>query len=59
MQWELRKKGLPDILVKAVMSLSEGTMTKVKVGFDVSEELMKWLVYIRNLFSHLCYLQLW
>ena len=59
MQWELKKKGLPDILVKAVMSLSEGTMTKVKVGFDVSEEFMKWLVYIRDLFSHLCYLQLW
>ena len=38
MQWALRKKGLPEILVKAVMSLYEGSKTKVKVEFEFSEE---------------------
>ena len=38
MQWVLRKKGLPEILVKAVMSLYEGSKTKVKVGSEFSEE---------------------
>ena len=38
MQWALRKKGLPEILVKAVMSLYEGLKTKVKVGSELSEE---------------------
>ena len=35
-QWALRKKGLPKILVKAVMSLYEGSKTKVKVGSEFS-----------------------
>ena len=33
MQWALRKKRLPEILVKAVMSLYAGLKTNVKVGF--------------------------
>ena len=35
MEWAMRKKGLPEILVKAVMSLYEGAGTKVKswIGF--------------------------
>ena len=32
MEWAMRKKGLPEILVKAVMSLYEGAETKVRVG---------------------------
>ena len=38
MQWALRKIGLSKVLVKAVMSLYEGLMTKFKVGFEFSEE---------------------
>ena len=38
MQWALRNKGLPEILVKAVMSLYEGSKTKIKVGSEFSEE---------------------
>ena len=38
MQWALRKKELLKILVKVVMSLYEGSMTKVKVGSEFSEE---------------------
>ena len=29
-QWALRKKGIPEMLVKAVMSLYEGSKTKIK-----------------------------
>ena len=38
MEWAMRKKGLPEILVKAVMSLNEGAETKVRVGSGLSEE---------------------
>ena len=38
MQWALRKKGLPEILVKAVISLYEGSKMKVKVGSKFSKE---------------------
>ena len=38
MEWAMRKKGLPEILVKAVMSLYEGAETKVKVGSGLLEE---------------------
>ena len=32
MEWALRKKGLAEVLVQAVMSLYEGSRTKVRVG---------------------------
>ena len=38
MEWALRKKSLPEVLVKAVMSLYEGLRTKVRVGSGLSEE---------------------
>ena len=38
MEWPKRKKDLPAILVKAVMSLYEGAETKVSVGLGLSEE---------------------
>ena len=38
MKWTLRKKSLPEVLVKAVMSLYEGSRTKVRVGSGFSEE---------------------
>ena len=38
MEWTMRKKGLPEILVKAVMSLYEGAETKVRVGSGLPEE---------------------
>ena len=34
LEWEMRKKGIPDILVRSVMCLYEGAMTRVRVdGF--------------------------
>ena len=38
MEWAMRKKGLPEILVKAVMSVYEGAETKVRVGLGLTEE---------------------
>ena len=38
MKWAMRKKGLPEILVKAAMSLYEGAETKIRVGSGLSEE---------------------
>ena len=37
MEWAMRKKGLPEILVKAVMRLYEGAETKVRVRSSLSE----------------------
>ena len=37
-EWAMRKKGLPEILVKAVMSLYEGAETKVRVVSGLSED---------------------
>ena len=38
MEWGLRKKGLAEVLRQAVMSLYEGSRTKVRVGSGISEE---------------------
>ena len=38
MKWALRKKSLPEVLVKAVMSLYEGSRMKVRVGSGFLEE---------------------
>ena len=37
-EWALRKKGLVKVLVQAVMSLYEGSRTKVRVGSGTSDE---------------------
>ena len=59
MQWALRKKGLPEILVKAVMSLYEDSKTKVKVGSEFSEKFSVAVGVDQNLSCGLCCLQLW
>ena len=38
MEWAMRKKGIPDCLVRSVMSLYEGAKTRVRVDSDLSEE---------------------
>ena len=38
MNWAQGKKGLPEVLVRAVMSLYEGFRTKVRAGSGLSEE---------------------
>ena len=38
MEWALRKKGLAEVLVQAVMSLYEGLRMKVRVRSGTSDE---------------------
>ena len=38
MEWALRKKGLSEVIVRAVMSLCNGAKTRVRVGSAYSEE---------------------
>ena len=38
MEWAMRKKGLSEGMVRAVMSLYDGAMTRVRVGSVYSEE---------------------
>ena len=36
--WAMRKKGIPEVLVRSVMSLYEGAKTRVRVDSELSEE---------------------
>ena len=36
----MRKKGLPEVIVRALMSLHHGAKTKVRVGSELSEEFL-------------------
>ena len=38
MEWAMRKKGLSEVIVRAVMSLYDGAKTRVRVGSACSEE---------------------
>ena len=38
MEWAMRKKKVPEEMVKVEMSLHNGAKTKVKVGSGLSEE---------------------
>ena len=53
MQQAPRKKGLSEILVKAVMSLYKGSKMKVKVGSEFSEEFYVAVGVHQDLFCHL------
>ena len=39
MEWAMRKKGIPEVLVRSVMSLYEGAKTIVRVDSELSEEM--------------------
>ena len=38
LEWTMRKKGIPEVLVRSVMSLNEGAKTRVRVDSELSEE---------------------
>ena len=38
LEWAMRKRGIPEAMVRAVMSLYEGATTRVRVGLELSEE---------------------
>ena len=37
-EWAMRKRGIPEAMVRAVMSLYEGEKTRVRVGLELFEE---------------------
>ena len=38
LEWAMRKKRIPDVLVRSVMSLYEGAKTRLRVDSELSEE---------------------
>ena len=38
LEWAMRKKIIPEVLVRSVMSLYEGAKTRVRVDSELSEE---------------------
>ena len=38
LEWAMRKRGIPEAMLRAVMSLYEGAKTRVRVGLELSEE---------------------
>ena len=38
--WAMRKKGLPEVIVRAMMSICHGAKTKVQLGSELSEEFL-------------------
>ena len=40
MTWVMKKQGLPEAIVRAVMSLYHGAKTKVRVRFELSQEFL-------------------
>ena len=38
LEWAMRERGIPEAMVRAVMSLYEGTKTRFRVGLELSEE---------------------
>ena len=38
LEWAMRKRGIPEAMVRAVMSLHEGAKTRVRVGLELSVE---------------------
>ena len=38
LEWTMKKRGIPEAMVRAVMSLYEGAKTRVRVGLELSEE---------------------
>ena len=38
LEWAMRKKGIPEVLVRSVMSLYKAAKTRVRVDYELSEE---------------------
>ena len=58
--WAMRKKGIPNVLVRSVISLYEGAKTRVRVDFEFSEEIEAFLWRCtKDLCCHLFFLHLW
>ena len=59
LEWAMRKKGIPEVLVISVMSQYEGAKMRVMVNFSCERSLrIKWGC-TKDLRCHLLPLQLW
>ena len=38
LEWAMRKRGIPEVIVSTVMSFYEGAKTRVRVGLELSKE---------------------
>ena len=56
LKWALRKKEIPDVLVRSVMSLYEGAKTRVRVDSELSEEFEVIVGCTKDLCCHLFFL---
>ena len=53
LEWTMRTKGIPEVLVRSVMNLYEGVMTRVRVDSELSEEsLVKVGMHQGSMLSH-------
>ena len=57
LKWLIRKKGIPEVLVRSVMSLCEGAKTRVGVDYEMSEEVEVKVGCTKDLCCHLFFLQ--
>ena len=58
-EWAMRKKKVPEVIVKAVMSLYNGAKTNVKMGSGVSNKFSVNDVLCTRQCCHHCCLRLW
>ena len=59
LEWALRKKGIPEVSARSVMSQYEGAKTKVRVDSELLEEHEVKVGMHQGLCSHIFLLQWW
>ena len=59
LEWEMRKKGIQELLVRSVMGMYEGAKTRVSVDCEMSEEFEVKAGCTKDMCCHLFFLQWW
>ena len=59
LEWAMRKNGIPEVLVRSMMSLYEGAKTRVRVDSDLSEQFEVKVGMHQDLSCHLFFLHWW
>ena len=55
MEWAMKKKGIPEVLVRSVRSLYEGAKTRVRMDYELFEEFkVKVGMYQGSMLSSFC-----